>query len=230
MKKEESMRHFHRSILALCAAICLFTTGCTRRNNSGVWDDNATTGNYKSSERSLWGHDEISAEENFFAASEGDFIPLQDEDLQTQFVDGAIPLAKNSPGEKGSVIPSIDGFHRPTGSESAVFKTVHFNTDDHILRGHEELEVIERIVSYLDAHPDVYLFVSGNCDERGPEAYNLSLGARRANYVRTLLVQKGVDGERIHTVSYGKERPIDSGHSAESWKKNRRADFMIYQK
>ncbi len=74
------------------------------------------------------------------------------------------------------------------------------------------------------------MFVEGHTDERGPEAYNLSLGARRANYVRTLLVQKGVDHNQLHTISFGKERPAEMGHNSEAWSKNRRAQFKIYKK
>ncbi len=92
------------------------------------------------------------------------------------------------------------------------------------------MATMEKVAEYLKSHPNVYLFVSGHCDERGPEAYNLSLGARRANYVRSLLVQKGVNPERVHTISYGKERPADLGHSQDSWSKNRRSEFRIYQK
>ncbi|MBI3236675.1 MAG: OmpA family protein, partial [Chlamydiales bacterium] len=86
------------------------------------------------------------------------------------------------------------------------------------------------MASYLKAHPNVYLFVTGHCDERGPEAYNLALGTRRANYVRGYLVKNGVDANRIHTVSYGKEKPCDLRHNAEGWSKNRRAEFKIYEK
>lgn len=207
---------------------CTLVTGC-RSGNGSVWDDNKTAGNYKGGPRSLWGSDE-SANEDFFGPSDEDFIGLKDEDLRTQFADGAIPQPKHSPGEMGSGIPGIEAFHSPTGAEAAVFKNVYFNTDDHILRGKEYTATVERISDYLKSHPDIYIFVSGHCDERGPEAYNLSLGARRANYIRSLLVQKGVDPERIHTVSYGKERPADLGHTADAWTKNRRSEFRIYQK
>ena len=74
------------------------------------------------------------------------------------------------------------------------------------------------------------MYVEGHTDERGPEAYNLSLGTRRANSVRTLLIQKGVDLNQVHTISYGKERPDDNSHTPDAWSKNRRAEFKIYQK
>jgi peptidoglycan-associated lipoprotein len=207
---------------------CGLVTGC-RGGNGSVWDDNKTAGNYKGSARSLWSTEEA-ASDDFFGPGEEDFIGLKEEDLKIQFADGAIPQAKHSPGEFSSGLPGIDGFHTPTGSEAAVFQNVYFNTDDHILRGKESTAIIDRISTWLTSHPGVHLFVTGHCDERGPEAYNLSLGARRANYVRSLLVQKGVDPERIHTVSYGKERPAELEHNQEAWSKNRRSEFRIYQK
>jgi peptidoglycan-associated lipoprotein len=216
-------------ITLICALSCALLTGCKKNNAGGVWDDDTTTGNYKGNAGSLWGRSE-SSEEDFFGPNNEDFIGLKDEDLRSQLADGAIPQPKNSPGEPGSGIPGIDSFHSPMGGEAAIFKSVYFNTDDHILRGKDYTAVVERIAEYLTSHPNVYLFISGHCDERGPEAYNLSLGARRANYIRSLLVQKGVDPERLHTVSYGKERPVDLGHSADSWSKNRRGEFRIYQK
>ena len=222
------MKHIRIGITLICAMAFSLVTGC-RSGNGSVWDDNKTAGNYKGSARSLWGNEEA-ASDDFFAPSDEDFIGLKDEDLRTQFADGAIPQPKHSPGEAGSGIPGFDGFYSPTGAEAAIFKNVFFNTDDHILRGKEYTAIIERIASYLKSHDNTYVFISGHCDERGPEAYNLSLGARRANYIRSLLVQKGVDAERIHTISYGKERPADLSHTAEAWSKNRRGEFRIHQK
>lgn len=226
------MKQTRTLITIICAITCGLVTGCKRNNGGGVWDDNSTSGNYRGSRgsaSSLWGQ-EASADDDFFGPSDEDFIGLKDEDLRSQFTDGAIPQPKVTPGEIGSSVPSLDNFRSATGSESAIFKNVYFNTDDHILRGKEYTAIIDRIAAYLKSHENVYLFVSGHCDERGPEAYNLSLGARRANYIRSLLVQKGVDPERIHTVSYGKERPVDLGHNQEAWSKNRRGEFRIYQK
>ncbi len=223
------MKHTRILITLLCAMACGLVTGC-RSGNGSVWDDNSTAGNYKGSARSLWTNEETASNDDFFAPADEDFISLKDEDLRIQFVDGAIPQPKTSPGEKGSGLPSLEAFHSATGSESAIFQNVFFNTDDHIIRGKEYIAILDKISAYMKSHPDVFLFVSGHCDERGPEAYNLSLGARRANYIRTMLVQKGVDPERIHTVSYGKERPVDLGHNQDAWTKNRRGEFRIYQK
>lgn len=219
-----------RLILSItCAALITCVTGC-RKNNAGVWDDDSTAGNYKGQVQSLWGQDEMARDEDFFGPSNEDFIGLKEEDLLVCASDGAIPQPQFSPGEKGSGLPGIEGFHKPSGVETSVFKTVFFNTDDHILRGKESMAILEKIASYLKAHADTYIFVAGHCDERGPEAYNLSLGARRANYIRSQLVDRGVDPEKIHTVSYGKERPEDLGHNQEAWSHNRRGEFKIHKK
>lgn len=223
------MKKIRQKITILCLCACGLIAGCQKNNAGGVWDDNSSAGNYKGSARSLWGIEEAS-NDDFFSSNEEDFIGLKDEDLHTQFADGAIPQPKTSPGERGSFLPGIEGFHTPIGAESAIFKNVYFNTDDHILRGKESTAIIDRISTYLKNHENVYLFISGHCDERGPEAYNLSLGARRANYIRSLLVQKGIDAERIHTISYGKERPTDLSHTPDAWTKNRRGEFKIYEK
>ena len=223
------MKHTQIFITLISAALCILGTGCKRNNGGGVWDDNSTAGNYKGSARSLWGNEDHSGDD-FFGPNDEDFIALKDEDLRSQFADGAIPQPKASPGESGSEIPGLESFRTPTGAEATIFKNVYFNTDDHILRGKDYTGIIERIAAYMKSHENVYLFISGHCDERGPEAYNLSLGARRANYIRSLLVQKGVNSEKIRTVSYGKERPVDLGHNQDAWSKNRRGEFRIYQK
>ena len=92
------------------------------------------------------------------------------------------------------------------------------------------MDRIRAIAAYMKRNPGTYLFVEGHCDERGAEAYNLALGAKRSNSVRNLLIKEGVSPDNVFTVSYGKERPADFGHTEDSWAKNRRAEFKIYNK
>jgi len=70
------------------------------------------------------------------------------------------------------------------------------------------------------------VIIEGHCDERGTNEYNLALGERRANSAKDYIVNLGVDGSRIKTVSYGEERPFASGHDEEAWAQNRRAHFV----
>jgi peptidoglycan-associated lipoprotein len=83
------------------------------------------------------------------------------------------------------------------------------------------------VAAYLKAHQADALRVEGNCDERGTEKYNLSLGERRALAVREYLANLGVDSRQITTVSNGKAKPAVEGHSEAAWSKNRRDDFIL---
>ena len=74
---------------------------------------------------------------------------------------------------------------------------------------------------------DKQLIIAGFTDERGTAEYNRGLGERRAQAVRTYLLQKGADTERIQTTSFGSEMPADTGHNESAWAKNRRAEFGV---
>lgn len=159
-----------------------------------------------------------------------DFIALEDEDLKGSLSDEAIAQPQYSPGEFGSGLPGMEHFRDPIGILSELFCNLYFNTDDHIIRGKENLAVVYKMADYLKTHSNTYVIIEGHCDERGPEAYNLALGTRRAQHVRSLLIQHGVNVDQLHTVSYGKENPSAFGHTPQDWAKNRRAHFKIYEK
>ncbi len=72
--------------------------------------------------------------------------------------------------------------------------------------------------------------IEGHCDERGGIQYNLALGDKRANALRRKLISMGIDGDRIETISYGKERPLALSQSESAWAQNRRGDFVITSK
>ena len=71
------------------------------------------------------------------------------------------------------------------------------------------------------------VLVEGNCDERGTEEYNRSLGERRALAGREYLIKLGIDADRVDTITYGEDRPADPGHNEAAWAKNRRDDFVV---
>ena len=87
--------------------------------------------------------------------------------------------------------------------------------------------VLERDAAWLQAHRATSVMVEGHCDERGTVEYNLALGERRANAARDYLVSLGVDGSRLTVVSYGKERPVDPGHTEAAWARNRRVHLAV---
>jgi peptidoglycan-associated lipoprotein len=103
---------------------------------------------------------------------------------------------------------------------------IHFDFDRATLRPDDQA-TLDQKVSILNANADLRIRISGNCDERGSDEYNLALGNRRATAAKQYLVSHGVDASRIETVSYGEERPIAMGHDEDSWAQNRRDEFEI---
>ena len=105
-------------------------------------------------------------------------------------------------------------------------ETVYFDYDSSSIRGDEQSK-IAAVASSLKSDASAKLLVEGNCDERGTEEYNRSLGERRALAAREALANAGVDSGRIATRSYGEDRPADPGHTASAWTKNRRDEFVL---
>jgi peptidoglycan-associated lipoprotein len=104
-------------------------------------------------------------------------------------------------------------------------RSVYFAFDDSSYRAQDK-SVIELQGNYLAQHPDVHVTVAGNTDERGGSEYNLALGQRRAQSVKTALGLLGVKDAQVEAVSYGKEKPKASGHDEAAWEQNRRADIV----
>ena len=88
-------------------------------------------------------------------------------------------------------------------------------------------DVLSRKADWMRDNPDVVVSVEGHCDERGTNEYNLALGEKRGESAKAFLVDLGIEAYRISTVSYGEERPADTGHNEEAWAKNRRAHCII---
>jgi peptidoglycan-associated lipoprotein len=104
--------------------------------------------------------------------------------------------------------------------------TVHFKYDSAAVQKSEKSN-LEAVASALSADASTKLLIEGNCDERGTDEYNRSLGERRALALREALAKIGVDPSRVRTISYGKDKPADPGHDEEAWAKNRRGDFVL---
>ncbi|HWY32436.1 MAG TPA: OmpA family protein [Candidatus Acidoferrum sp.] len=104
--------------------------------------------------------------------------------------------------------------------------TVHFKFDSAVVQDNEQSN-ISSVAAALTSDPSVKLLIEGNCDERGTEEYNRALGERRALALREALAKAGVDPSRIRTISYGKDKPADTGHDESAFAKNRRGDFVL---
>lgn len=88
-------------------------------------------------------------------------------------------------------------------------------------------DALESQALYMKKNPDTTIVIEGHCDERGSTEYNLALGALRAGNAAHVIIQDGVESERIKTVSYGKEKPIYPGSGEEVWQKNRNATTRV---
>tara|TARA_B100000676_G_C17334965_1_gene463262 strand:- start:16 stop:498 length:483 start_codon:yes stop_codon:yes gene_type:complete len=99
---------------------------------------------------------------------------------------------------------------------------VFFATNESILTTASR-ETLRKQAAWLRKNSDVTVVLEGHADERGTREYNLALGERRANAAKDYLMTYGISENRISVISYGKERPVDSGSSPLAWSKNRRS-------
>ena len=97
---------------------------------------------------------------------------------------------------------------------------VYFDFDKSNIKP-EGQQTLQRQAAWLKQYPNVTVTVEGHCDERGTREYNLALGNRRANAVKTALVSLGIPANRVQTISYGKDRPIVVGSNEAAWAQNR---------
>jgi peptidoglycan-associated lipoprotein len=126
-------------------------------------------------------------------------------------------VAKKEPGIAGEVF------------ESRLLKDVHFDFDKYDIRP-GDAEILKDNAALLSKYPQVKIQVEGHCDERGTNEYNLALGERRANAAKRYLLSLGISTDRLSSISYGEEKPLDTGHNEEAWSKNRRGHFVILSK
>lgn len=108
-------------------------------------------------------------------------------------------------------------------------QTVHFPYDAFKLDS-EAKATLTANAGILKANATVKIQIEGHCDQRGGIQYNIALGEKRANAAKKFLEDQGITDERITTISFGKERPMDQGTTDEAYAKNRRANFVITSK
>ena len=100
--------------------------------------------------------------------------------------------------------------------------TVYFEFDKFNLNS-KSLQTLKSAVSAMKDNQSIRITIAGHADERGTREYNLALGERRANAAKDYLMTYGISENRISVISYGKERPVDSGSNPLAWSKNRRS-------
>ena len=232
------MKKLFVRVLLLLAAVS-FTVSCSRSSDD-VWNDTQSAGRHMArGVKTAFGYHgesrEINSSDDFDSGQPrnhpSEFIGFEEETMHVGGPD-TIQQAHETPGESGSSIPGIEAFSDPSLDPelAEIFKRIHFDYNSSLVKGNENMAVILQVSEWLKNHPNVYVFVEGHCDSRGPAAYNFALGANRSNAVRNMMIKEGVVYDRIFTVSYGKERPIVEGEGDEIWQVNRRAQFKVYAK
>lgn len=108
------------------------------------------------------------------------------------------------------------------------------HSNDRVFFALNSAELVPEAMADLDVqkmwlwnNKDAYVMIEGHCDQRGTSEYNYGLGERRATTVKNYLMAMGIPGDRIKTISYGKERPAVEGHNEAAWAQNRRAVTMV---
>ena len=135
-----------------------------------------------------------------------------------------MPAPGPAPVEQGET-----GAPRPGSERDFVINVgdrVYFDFDRYAIRD-DARSILDAQAAWLQRYPAVRVRIEGNCDELGTREYNFALGARRANSVKDYLVGRGVSVSRIETVSYGKERPVDTSGGADAQAHNRNGHTAI---
>ncbi len=129
---------------------------------------------------------------------------------------------------KGRARRGVSARAQAFGPEGIAFESedVHFEYDSSSLTG-ESRELLQKKAAFLKKHPEVQITIEGHCDQRGSSDYNLGLGQRRADAVKSYLMDLGVADARMATVSYGKEQPLDPGQDEAAFARNRRGHLVI---
>jgi peptidoglycan-associated lipoprotein len=110
--------------------------------------------------------------------------------------------------------------------EQGPLSDIHFDYNDYTVRP-QDSEILHSNADWLQKNPDRRVQIEGHCDERGSEEYNIALGAKRAQAAKEYLQTLGIAGDRMSTISYGKELPLCTEHTEDCWAENRRDHFAL---
>jgi len=193
--------------VSIVAALAAAATGC-RYNKSGADAAGADGANGAEAVDVAGGQDEEANVDTMIGLGHA-----VDDGTLASALDNSMPFDQN-PNMK-----PVDG---------ADFAPVYFGFDSTTIPS-GEIAKIEDVARDLAANPSHVVIVAGNCDERGSNEYNLSLGENRAIIVRDYLARLGVAAARMQTKSYGEEKPAVTGSGEAVWSKNRRAEFELFE-
>lgn len=136
---------------------------------------------------------------------------------------------KGGAGQAGAAVAPKTEAIRPGSQADLVANVgdrVFFDFDKYDVKA-DARATLDKQAAWMQKYPSVAVAVEGHADERGTREYNLALGERRATAVKNYLVSKGVSGNRVKTISYGKERPVALGSNDAAWSQNRRGVTVV---
>ena len=125
-------------------------------------------------------------------------------------------------GADGAIVPGSDAdFRRSVTSNTVLFGLDQYDIDP------AARAILDTQAEWLQRNPQVRVTIEGHCDERGTREYNLALGDRRANAAKNYLAARGVNAGRMNVISYGSERPAETGSDEQAYAANRRAVTVV---
>lgn len=133
------------------------------------------------------------------------------------------PVGSGNEPTTGEGLPDVDSGIL-TFDPARELGTIYFEYNSYALR-QDALATLQANASKIKNAPNVVIQIEGHCDERGTQEYNLALGEKRALATREHLINLGISGNRLITISYGEEDPVAMGHDESSWSQNRRSQF-----
>jgi peptidoglycan-associated lipoprotein len=159
--------------------------------------------------------------------------------INDQITDAVTQLSNSITGHKSEVQTQIEVLEKQMVELQSVIdemkrrdflnnSSAHFDFDSHVPTSNSN-SIIDEITKFMKDYPAYIVTIEGHADERGTREYNLYLGEKRALSLRDTLVAKGIDMNRIRTISYGKERQINLDNNEEAWSQNRRGVFILYK-
>jgi peptidoglycan-associated lipoprotein len=153
--------------------------------------------------------------------------PVEDKSGATGSSSGANTSGAGTGGVTGSATGTARGSGNPLRDPNSPLskRSVYFDFDSFTIRD-EYKPLIEAHARYLQQNRNARMTIQGNADERGSREYNIALGQKRADAVKRTMTLLGAQDQQIETVSFGKEKPRNSGHDESAWAENRRDDML----
>lgn len=205
--------------LAVCLSVT-FLTGCAKK--AAIKEEAVVTQEQKPAAQAPVVTDDREARER----------ALREQTLRDQAAREAAAREAREAAEREAKEAADRAKKEAAAKQAAILKElqipdIHFDFDKYNLKP-EAQEILKTGAAAYLKYREYKLVVEGHCDERGTVEYNLALGQRRADEAEKYLSDLGVEKERIKTISYGEEMPLDNGHDEAAWAKNRRAHFVVF--